>query len=393
MKMNTHTFHLLVAICLSVGVGSCRQQIPMPPPVAVSIAENFIDSVSINTQKISANTIMGEGFIEKVGDSLYFFDKQREHVLTFDMAGNQGGKHLSPEQGPEHVFNLIGYAQTPGLHWIVEGVYMAAYDDSWQFKRRIKIYDAEPEELEKRGVNLKWYNMYFDVPMDLFVHPEGTHFYRLLDYESPTVNACTEEYYLNTRQVMRIEIESGVPDRIFGYYSPEYLEQTWIPYYTTPAAAIGDEYFYLLQTPDSLIYVYTLEGELAFRFGRMGKNMDTDYPRIANYAAYQDESERRHQRWVNARVRKGFYRGLFIDRENKRLFRTYTTGTKDPDAEVWIDNPGRVQVYDLDAMKLIADFAIPVPFRMISQEGGIYYADGGLDEINNELILYTFQLN
>ena len=371
---------------------ACSEEADNFPVQKISIAEEQIITLEIKTRKLPHAIVMGTGFIGKYGDSLYYYDYQRKHVLSFDLAGSPGQKHLYPYPGPAHVDHVLGYANTEGNHWIVEGMKLSTFDASWNLKNRLFV-DVSTIGRLNPVLDSRGYAIYFDWPIPLFLNPANEYFFMFVDYEGRTVNPCTDDHYLYAKQVIRYNLKRGEIDKLFGAYSPEFLKHKYLPYHAVPYGTISDQYFFLGQLPDSLVYAYTLDGKPAFCFGRGGINMDMDYDLISSWAEYNDESERRRKRWINARVRKGYYEELFFDQENNLLFRNYKTGTKDPDAEGRYDNPKRMQIYDMKAMELIADVSIPNPFRIIAQEEETYYADGGLDEINNELILYTFRLD
>jgi hypothetical protein len=349
-------------------------------------------SISIDTVQIAPRRSSQVGLYQWNGKEILYVDNLYGFVEGYNPEGEFLGTYLKIMNGPEE---LPGISQI-GIHengYLVKGeawnFYL--YDNEWNFVKKFFLNTNDgssvadlmntPNPKSPLMYELQYYNDQFQFT------PEG-HFWAKIDTEHPLFNAFTNrEFYREAYIIGEVDVETGGLKRLLLNRPKSYENYRFVPYhifYDYHLSPSGNSWFTF--EVDSLIYKYDSKLQQTLTYGRAGIGMKTNYPETDNLeAAFETEL------YTNSRLRYGYFKDIFVDEEDDLTFRTYRTGSFDP--EVYDENqtPLRMQVYK--GVELLGDFEVPSRFKVLGKiDKGRYVADGYFDELNENQGFYVLEI-
>lgn len=350
--------------------------------------ELTILNIEIEKVVFQEDTIpFGIGFFSLVGEKLLYFDRLRGNVYSIDPLRGHVELFLKNGEAPNESPKIQTFASNGKRHFFFQGYTYWIFNESWETvsKNNYEFYNTEDlDEIQSTpstdmiGIyEVKyWENQPIIFDNHIWINIEST---------NPSLNLVMhEEYYKSGRLVAEVNIKSGQIERILGRKSPQYQNYAYLPHYDYHYISRYGDSFLINFEIDSLIYVADENLIPKAYFGAQGRNMDISYRQVNtvdDWGSY----------WYFARVKKGFYKHIYSDSERNLIFRSYHLGNKNDVFENIGDNPKRLQIYK--NFTLVGDVEVPKFFKIIGKIGGYYYADGSVENPDNEeIVLYRFKL-
>ncbi len=347
---------------------------------------SFIGEITYDTLLLTMPELFSEtGYFRIAHNKIYFFDPATTTVSSFNLQGAYLQQVLSRGNGPGEV---------PGFE-------KAAFTDSGQvvfFKNDYRLLLYSREFFQIRRVNIDFgdrQSVYTKTDARnpaTYVISTNRSLYGNFWLATGTKSAFLPveingrinrelDWFANYPQhikhgltIARINLQSGQVDKVFGRHDKAYLAKPNIAHDFINLDLKGNRLF-ANQGIAEKISVYDLDGHLLYRFGVVGRDMNTDYEQTSTF----NETAMRI-RELNRKY--GFYYHIYADRTSHYFFRSYSKG----------NSPiGGLQIY-YDTT-LIADAQVPVRFNVIGKTGNTYFADGIVDEENEILALFTFKIS
>lgn len=356
--------------------------------VGIQSSINKNSKLDIDTFLISHPEGIGKGFSKVVNGELIFFDLARMEVRRITNEFELGEYHLTKGDGPNQIPSFQSFASKANQNYLLSSYTFFSFDQDWNYLNKGGISFYTNNELAEIGSDPKpdmvgIYELKYYEQEPLFVNDK-----LLIKIESsnPKYNfVMHKNYYEEARIAAEINLKSKNIDRILGRKPPIYINYNLIPHHDHHYWDINsDNKVYLSFEPDSLIYICDNDLVPQKAFGVAGINMRQDYHEVTTVEDYDSY-------WFLAQTTKGYYKHLKVIEEDGLVFRTYNQGTSEKTFS-YGENPKRMQIYK--DFELIADVPVPSFFKVIGKVGEYYYADGSVEnQENEEVILYRFKLN
>lgn len=196
---------------------------------------------------------------------------------------------------------------------------------------------------------------------------------RILPRVNPSYNLATDGYYNDAASIGRININSGKLETVFGNFPSEYLDHRW-EHYDDRFITLKSDSIFVGYKGSFKIQVYSPfpENDLIYEFGQKEATINSE---IKNFISFEETP---YDSFKN-----GFYSHLYYDSINNLMFRSFIIDRE--------SNKGGVQIYR--NKDLVAQFNTVHKFNVIGYHNGFYYADGILNEEEDQLGFYKFKLN
>lgn len=336
-------------------------------------------SITLDTIPLHISTTSYVGDFYMFEDKLYFVDKIFCLVNEVSVDGELISSHLGKGSGPNEVPRLMGFLATDNGFVITHDWVYYVYDTSWTLKEK---FTTNWNEYASKNL------MQNPDPSNLGMY-EVQYFNNVLRYNSQTNELVTKvvtehitfnafissEYYKESRVLGSINLEDRKVTSVFGRFSPAFERYKFIPFHAFMDYDICGDNFYLTYEPDSLIYVYDLTFKPLYAFGSTGYGLNHSYHETSQLEVFEDT-----ELLKLTRENEGYYEFIKAFKSGV-VFRSYQQDSGDK----------RLQIYKHN--QLIGDVAIPRRFRIIGYIEPYYYADGIVDEENEKLAFYKFQLS
>ena len=379
--------NVLIIVCAAIFLSGCGGHKTREAKPNVTHVDLRVDSLDIELVNLNPRSFSGNGFFRVSDSAIFFFDVIFNTVTTFDKKGNYLETRLGKGDGPNEIpMPFVWHNFVPGgvggrsiflgrsgdLHYFDRD--FARLNDhafAWRNKKQFyKSYNALDigmygMDIVLTAFDANWLAM--DSDQNIFIP------LRILDSNSPKFNYFTKTYYEESFTVGVIDGETGNVEKGFGQWPSEYLHKM-LPKYDNKYIGIKHDTIYVSYNASPDIQVYSPYPELKMLrvFGKEGVDIDTNYPNIVSR-----EGLRKY------RSDQGYYSHIYCDEDSYLTFRSYVKG-KDHESS-------GIQIYQ--GITLIGDVVTPKRFNVIGKIGDYYYADGLLDEENNELKLFKFKIN
>ncbi len=328
------------------------------------------------------------GVLVMDGEHLNFIDYQFGRVYQFDTDGNFIRLVLDRGRGPSELprGGITFYSQLPNRGHLFIGssydyyVFNADYErlqDSmirWQQDKPLEYLHNNPTPEDHRSYNLAYYIGDVRTTNEVaFLPLMGS----LPQYSAFSFD--TELFASEARILASMNLETGEVDRIFGRFSPLYVQN--------PPARLFPFFFYDLIDEETLaityaadpdIYLFTTDFRHIATFGSKGRNMDKEYEDFSGISD-KDFEQFGLTQWNT----KDGYSSLTYIPETNLLFRGYTRNS-DPDRD-------GLQIYRDNV--LFADVDIPPMRKVIGYHDGWYYTDAKINEREETKTVYRFRLD
>lgn len=348
--------------------------------------------IKIDSLLLPASPAFQVGFLQMHEDSLYYGDKFESTVQAFNLQGEASLPVLGFGGGPKEIKGLSELAFAPNRRYTYnkQNWWLAVFDANYRHVRKVLLNLADPNTPSGDIANAPQPTMVGIYELDQSPQITAIDDNRILAQittEHRLYNAYTSRgWYDNCYVFAIINTATANVEKLLINRPEVYEEYEFIPnlvdvwHHYLPE----EELLYVSYQASPEVYVYNLQGEVVEVFGEPGKGMQTNYEQTNTLDAAYDDS------WKKALTYYGFYEDIFVEPESETVFRTYRTGA--PSAGVLLPelNPKRMQVYR--QQEIIADVSVPSRFSIIGYKDGIYYADGNLDEQNEQIWVYRFEL-
>lgn len=381
-----HIFYLL----LFLSIGCSQQKTDELSNIETSQLSKNIVIQNLELEQVSFNYegFVGKGSVEIEMDKLLFLDRLSMQVLEFDQEGNFLGIPIANGEGPAEIPKFQIYARAEGNRYFMDGYAISEYNGANELSRRKLIdfyHNSDMKDIESNprfddaGIyEVKYWANQIEV--------RDGYLYTKIESTNPGFNfVMHREYYEKAPLYGKVDLSTGKVVELLGKRPAIYQNYNHFPHFDYYFHDFLEEEIYISFEPDSLIYILNEDFEVQEAFGNKGVGMDQSYREVSTVEDWEDY-------WRINQTQKGFYKYIKVIPEDELVFRTYTTGNLDPNSFELGTNPQRMQIYL--QKRLIGDVEVPNFFSVIGKIGDYYYADGSLDNPDNEeIVVYKFKLN
>ena len=377
----------VILIIFGVLFFSCQKEIEKVVPVHQN-QDLLITKIDLDSIILEKEYFSGVGFFSVGRDQLFFVDQIFSTVLVYSKEGNYLETQLGKGDGPDEQNNIHGFQPFAykGQHVILDNFEMVIFDKSfnketsfpiqWDYSESYQDMLNNPKGSMLGLYEIDWKSRGNNTPF-LLIEDENQVLLPIT-MSHPTLNGyISDEYYKNVSIIGNYDIKNKIVNNSFGRRSEEYLSHQFIPNFDFNHFTKRNNELLVSFAIDPLIHVYGFDGILKYKFGIKGMDIKTTYPRTNTI----DEALDNYKLDLE---KAGFYHTIYSDETSELTFRSYyPNGIGKGNA--------RLQIYN--KIKLIGDVEVPERFRVIGKIGDTYYADGIVDELNDRLGIYSFNLN
>lgn len=377
----------LLAIFIGYFIFSCQHVEHVELPVYQQ--ENLkIKNISIDSLILEKDYFSGVGFFSLGRDQIFFVDQVFSTVISFDSEGLYQGTYLGKGGGPDEQNNIHGFQpySKDNNHVVLDNFELVVFDENFV---KVTSYPIEWDYSESYQdmVNSPKGSMLGLYELDWKSKGQNTSF--IIDETSsqvllpitmshPTLNGyISEEYYQSVAIFGRYDLNKKIVLEGFGRRSDKYLEQKFVPNFDFSFFTKSKNEILVSFAIDPLIHVFDADGELLYKFGMEGVDIQKSYPKTNTIEDALDNYKLDLEK-------AGFYHLIYLDEAKNLTFRTYFPEGAEK-------GYSRLQIYQ--DKTLIGDVRVPERFRIIGKIGDFYFADGVVDEFNDRLGIYKFKLS
>lgn len=346
-----------------------------------------IQNLELEQVSFTYEGFVGKGSVELEDDKLLFLDRLSMQVIEFDQTGDFLRIPISNGDGPSEIPRFQTFANSEEGKFFMNGWTIFQYDEMNSLAERIlldfdyksdkKDVASKPDFDDVRAYEVKYWANQLEV--------RDGYLYTKIESSHPEFNfVMHKEYYEKAPLYGKVDLSTGKVVDLLGKRPAIYQNYNHIPHFDYYFHDFLDSEIYISFEPDSLIYILNEDFEVQEAFGNKGVGMDQSYREVSTVEDWEDY-------WRINQTQKGFYKYIKVIPEEELVFRTYTTGNRDPNSFELGTNPQRMQIYH--QKRLIGDVEVPNFFSVIGKIGDYYYADGSLDNPDNEeIVVYKFKL-
>ncbi|WP_425637706.1 hypothetical protein ACPUEN_20090 [Algoriphagus yeomjeoni] len=347
-----------------------------------------ITNLELEQVQFNYEGFVGKGSVELEEDKLIFLDRLSMQVIEFDKNGEFLGIPITRGDGPSEIPEFQIYTSSDDKKFFMNGWTLFEFNESNSLLNRtlldfshssnLKEVESNPKVDDIGIYEVKYWANQLEV-RDGFL-------YTKIESSNPGFNfVMHKEYYEKAPLYGKVDLNTGKVIELLGKRPGIYQKYNHIPHFDYYFHDFLEEEIYISFEPDSLIYILDEDFEVQEAFGNKGVGMDQSYRELSTVEDWEDY-------WRINQTQKGFYKYIKVIPEDELVFRTYTTGNPDPNSFELGTNPQRMQIYH--QKRLIGDVEVPNFFSVIGKIGDYYYADGSLDNPDNEeIVVYKFKLN
>ncbi|RAI85741.1 hypothetical protein [Algoriphagus yeomjeoni] len=347
-----------------------------------------ITNLELEQVQFNYEGFVGKGSVELEEDKLLFLDRLSMQVIEFNKDGEFLRIPISNGEGPSEIPVFQTYTSYKGRKYFMNGWTLFEFNESNSLLNRtlldfshssdIKEVESNPKVDDIGIYEVKYWGNQLEV-RDGFL-------YTKIESSNPGFNfVMHKEYYEKAPLYGKVDLNTGKVVELLGKRPAIYQNYSYLPHFDYYFHDFLAEEIYISFEPDSLIYILNEDFEVQEAFGNKGVGMDQSYREVSTVEDWEDY-------WRINQTQKGFYKYIKVIPEDELVFRTYTAGNPDPNSFELGTNPQRMQVYH--QKRLVGDVEVPNFFSVIGKIGDYYYADGSLDNPDNEeIVVYKFKLN
>lgn len=374
-------FTLIIYLCVIQLLLSSCNGINERLDLMVTSEENIlIDSLIIKSLDLKPESFSGVGIIEIQNQDIVFVDKIFQILNRFELDGTFINSYIGEGQGSTEVDNIHYIGTIKNSEYIViDNFVFHKYDNDTTKAYYYRYnFDSGNEfsklENEPSGEYSEIYYLDWSSLNDNFLVVDENHFFTPIITEHPKLNALQHtEFYTDTYSIGKFDLNSGKLLQMGGKWPEIYLQNKFVPNLAGLSISSFEDKLYASYQIEPLVHVFDEDLVLTAKFGVPGRNMNTNY-RTTN--TIEDAIDN----WSKDFENQGYYSSIYA--YGDYVFRNYHPN----------GNNGETQLQIYQKMVLIGDVAVPKRFRVMGKIGDTFYADGIVDEENDILKVYTFQL-
>ncbi|MDH5398443.1 MAG: hypothetical protein OEX02_09870 [Cyclobacteriaceae bacterium] len=332
--------------------------------------------------------ISGTGNFTLINDSIYYADILQSKVTVYNLKGERFKTPISQGKGPAQVEGIDYVWGNMNFRCIYNNGVIYIFNNNWEFFSRFYLNfsgeDISVADIASNNDFIDHPAVYLPEYMELqpFMVTDSTSLICVTKEHMNQNKFYHKEYYAESFPLAMISMVDGSIIRFLGRKTELLLKYDLLPNFDHTYFTIGRDELYVSHDIDPFIYVYDMHGELITQFEGSGINMTSEY--IERTGIEADDF------YYTDRVRHGYYAYLYYEQSNGLLFRVYKTGTTEKDAEYKHDVPSRLQIFK--DKKIVSDISVPNRFRLIGSSGDYIYADGIIDEKNEQIGVYRIRI-
>lgn len=348
----------------------------------------MIHDIALDQVKFDYEGFVGRGSVVIEDDKLIYLDRLSMQVIEFNQDGQLLGIPITRGDGPSEIPVFQTYTSYKARRFFMNGWTLFEFNESNSLLNRTLLDFSHSSDIKEAESNPKvddigiyevkyWANQ---------LEVRDGFLYTKIESSNPGFNfVMHKEYYESAPLYGKVDLNTGKVIELLGKRPAIYQNYSYIPHFDYYFHDFLEEEIYISFEPDSLIYILNEDFEVQEAFGNKGEDMDQSYREVNTVEDWEDY-------WRINQTQKGFYKYLKVVPEDDLVFRTYTTGNPDPNSFELGANPQRLQIYH--QKRLIGDVEVPNFFSVIGKIGDYYYADGSVDNPDNEeIVAYRFKLN
>ena len=365
-----YTFILIIIFAF----GSCKNEVKkeQSSPRDIQITE-LKDMKHYEIKNINSSYV---GRLSLYDDDLYFTDKHFCSVQVFDKNLNLKTTKLRQGMGPSEIDTGIISGEIIGKEsfFIDPDTMIFKFDKN--FKRitqgHIKKYAISTSNAEE---NYDSPSIYTTCYSKYIIREDENNIYINIyaGYEFSGFN--NSNHFKHVKPLLKIN-KGTFNANIIGEYSDYYKNGTAnkLASFDRTSYDIDNKGNFIMSfEADSLINIYDNNFNHIKSFGYAGRKINNDYNSYAEFDYNKIDKERQN---------KGYYNWIEYIDQTDMTFRSYR---KDKLADTY-----GLQIYD--GITLIGDVDVPLKFRVIGYIKPYYYASGKINEDNEVINVYRFQL-
>lgn len=386
--MKTRVVLILTLACL---LTNCKQEKDVDatlyydvPTLSTSFKNTIHSIAEIDTLKIQSDIETSYvGDFKIFNDTLYFADRFFGYLFRFTKEGNLIDRNIGKGRGPNEIlgFNYF-FTSDDGYNFLNGGnsnlsFFNKKFEKEKEYRVNWEITRSRKEILSKPLPEIgDSYEFDFGIP-NIFKFWDKEHVAITITASHPKFNGYfdSELYYNYSRVLAIVNINTGKIDRLIGRRSPIYLLHKNIPNFDHLNYEVTKENVFVNFWADSTIYKIDKEtGKAVGKFGKSGKNMNTNYPTTNSYDAAEEN-------WRQDIEQYGYYNYMVYIEDTNTLYRGYTKGDK--------ENTDGLQVYK--DFEIVGDISVPKGLEIIGAINEDIYAINALEENQDELKVYKIK--
>lgn len=380
--MDKRLFTVLLITLISIGCKSKIDQevnwnIPIKIPSQSQFVNISLDSIYLDTISSSFN-----GSLHTWKNKIVFVDHKFCWFFLFDTSG----KFLSQKIGQGENQNELSCKKISNYIPMKDGGHMFM-GPSWD----VYIFDSNFNK--KSDFLIKWHsrgNKEF-----IAEHPDPTDpimysiTYGIQDIRADENNVhlpiysqhktffpAADEYANEARIMGKLNIKNGDVTDIYGRLSPIYRDNPSVRTFPYLIYDLSGRDEMIIGFPvDSLMYISDRNFMIKSAFGRMGRDMNTNYQHTSDYEQFAKQ-------WARENKNKGHYDGIDVIPDSEYIIRTYHKNGK--------SQTSGLQLYK--ANELVADVDVPLHSKYVGYIAPYVYLSAGPDEEHSSIKLYRFKL-
>ncbi|PSL07969.1 hypothetical protein CLV48_101910 [Cecembia rubra] len=379
--MKSFSFSLLILLCIGCSFKD-QNTVRIFQEQDISIRALTIDTLIMEKDYFS-----GVGFFQVAKDQVFFVDQIFSTITAYDQDGSMLGSYLGKGQGPNNQNVIHGFLpfSLDRQHLILDNFQFVVFDDNFQKVDAYPIewdYTESYEDMlskptaEMLGLyEIDWKLGGYYTPFIL--NEQANEILIPMTMSHPDLNGyISEEYYKTVYVFGKYDLKTKQIGKGMVTRSQVYLNQLFVPNFDFSFFCQNEDVLFVSYAIDPLIHAYDQDGNLLYKYGVEGKNVNVSYPKTKTIDDALDN--------YSSDLRKaGFYHFLHHDIQENITFRTYYPQGID-------QGTARLQIYQNHV--LIGDVEVPERFQVLGKIGDYYYADGLIDEEKDILGIFKFKL-
>jgi hypothetical protein len=339
-------------------------------------------SLFFDTLWISPPAVLGKGNFQVQGQKIIFADTQKANLYLFDKEGNFERDALGLGDSPQQVQGLEYFVPINEQAFFIISSFLIYYFPSLDGWASYSLMDFRGEKSREdllrnpQGEDWEIYQPNWNsMPVNFYGQQDSILFFPIIT-EHPDLNAYQHKrFYRETKTIAKLDALSGKLLDIGGEWPEVYLDQAFIPNLAYTDVFIHKGKVYCSFHADASIYVYDLDFNPLFKFGKAMKNGEAKFQR---YSAGWDAVDA----WdYDLRVNP-LYASIYADEDY--VFRI--------GLPKGIEQNGVLQIYNQEDFSLVAEVDIPYRFRVIGKIGDHYFADGILEDKSDQVGIFKFKI-
>lgn len=347
-----------------------------------SVKSEFDFGVSIDTLWLSSPALLGKGNFHIQGEELIFADTQKAKLYLFDKEGNFEREALGLGDSPQQVQGLEYFVPINEEAFFIISSFLIYYFPSVDGWTSYSLMDftgeKSREELLRNPQGEDWeiYQPNWNsMPVNFYGHQDRILFFPIIT-EHPDLNAYQHKrFYRETKVIAKLDALSGKLLAIGGEWPEVYLDQAFIPNLASADVFVFQEKIYCSFQADPFIYVYDLDFNPLFKFGKAMRNEEAKFQRYSSGWDAVDAWD------YDLRVNP-LYASIYADEDY--IFRI--------GLPKGIEQNGVLQIYNQDDFSFVAEVDVPYRFRVLGKIGEHYFADGILEDKSDKVGIFKFRI-